>query len=394
MRTSRTRLTLCVSLLALSSITYAAEVSVPSLATGPGSSISLSIMFDPQGSSLSGIQFDLQYDNSNMTIVATPGEASGVSGKSIYLNEISPNRLRFLVAGLNQNVIGAGPLLSLLVNLAPNTLGGSYSLMVSGATGTDALGNASPVAGSNGTITVEGTSGSRIQAAGVLNGASLTAGPVAPGEIVTLIGSSIGPAAATVPTPSASSTNLGGVSVLIGGNPAPLLYAGPNQINAIIPYEIAGANSAQMFIMNNGELVAGFPLTVSAAMPAIFTVQSTGVGPGAILNQDSSLNSPSNPALRGSVVVLFATGAGTMNPTQTDGQVTGANSPVPSLPVSVQIGGVNAAIAYAGAAPGLVAGVLQVNCVVPQNIEPNETTQVQLTIGTISSPAGVTLAIE
>lgn len=394
MRTSQTCLTIYVSLLALNSITYAAEVSVPSLATGPGSSISLSIMFDPQGSSLSGIQFDLQYDNSNMSIVVTPGEATGVSGKSIYLNGISPNRLRFLVAGLNQNVIGAGPLLNLLVNLAPNALAGSYSLVVSGATGTDALGNASPVTGSNGTITVAGTSGSRIQAAGVLNGASLTAGPVAPGEIVTLIGSSIGPAAATVPTSSASSTNLGGVSVLIGGNPAPLLYAGPNQINAIIPYEIAGANSAQMFIMNNGELVAGLPLTVSAAMPAIFTVQSTGVGPGAILNQDSSLNSPSNPAARGSVVVLFATGVGTMNPAPVDGQVTGNNPPLASLPVSVQIGGVSAPVQYAGAAPGLIAGVLQVNCVVPENISPGESVFVEITVGTASSPRGVTVAIQ
>ncbi len=234
-----------------------------------------------------------------------------------------------------------------------------------------------------------------IQASGVLNAASLTSGPVSPGEIVTLIGSGIGPATATYPGSSATNTVLSATSVLFDGNPAPLLLAGPDQINAIVPYEISGQNSTQLFIMNGGRLVGEVPLSVAAATPAIITLDSSGAGPGAILNQDSSVNSPSNPAIRGSEVVLFATGAGVMNPTPVDGQVTGNSPPLPSLPVSVQIGGAAAQVVYAGAAPGLVAGVLQVNCVVPQQgITPSDSAPVVLMVGTAASPLGVVMAIQ
>ena len=171
-------------------------------------------------------------------------------------------------------------------------------MVISDLTATDAIGNTVPLAGQNGSLTVGGSSGSRIQpSGGVLNAASLVSGPAAPGEIVTLIGSGIGPATASLPAVSASSTLLGGVSVTIGGTPSPLLYAGPNQINAIVPYEISGQSSAQLFIMNSGQLIAGFPLSITPAMPAIFTATASGVGPGAILNQDSTVNSPSNPPL-------------------------------------------------------------------------------------------------
>lgn len=125
-------------------------------------------------------------------------------------------------------------------------------------------------------------------------------------------------------------------------------------------------------------------------VPAILTLDSSGVGPGAILNQDFSVNSPSNPAGRGSIMALFATGAGMMNPVPIDGQVTGDNPPLADLPVSVEIGGSIAQVVYAGAAPGLVAGVLQVNCAVPLDIAPGESVPVNLFVGTFLSPAGAT----
>ncbi len=379
---------------ALLPVLHAAELSLPSQVAGPGSSVSISIAFDPGTSPVSGLQFDLQYDNAIMSIVATPGDSIGAADKNIYLSDLFPNQRRFLVAGLNQNAMPGGSLLNLFLNLNSNAPAGVYSLVISNLTGTDPRGSASPLTGANGALTVEGSLGSPIQVSGVLNAGSLVSGPVAPGEIIVLVGSGIGPAIDSVPISSGSSTVLAGISVLIGGNAAPLLYAGPNEINAVVPYEVGGQDSVQLSVMNSGQLTAGLPLAVADAAPGIFTLSGNGVGQGAILNQDSTVNSPSNPAARGSVVVLYATGAGAMNPAQADGQVTGNNPPLTSLPVSVQIGGAAAQVQYAGAAPGLIAGVLQVNCVVPQNIVPGESVPVDLTVGSTSSPSGVTIAIQ
>jgi uncharacterized protein (TIGR03437 family) len=173
-----------------------------------------------------------------------------------------------------------------------------------------------------------------------------------------------------------------------------LLYAAPNQINAIVPYGISGQNSTQMSITSGGQLIAGFSLSVVASAPALFTLDGSGLGSGAILNQDSTVNSPSNPAGRGSVVVLYATGVGAMVPTPTDGQVTGNILTYPSLPVSVTMEGIDAEILYAGAAPGLVAGVVQVNVRVPQTVAPGVAVPVSITVGTASSPGGVVMAVQ
>jgi uncharacterized protein (TIGR03437 family) len=157
---------------------------------------------------------------------------------------------------------------------------------------------------------VGGTTGSRLQLAGVLSAGSLASGSVAPGEIITLIGSGIGPAAAAQPASSARSLSLGGTSVLLDGKPAPLLSAAPNQINALLPYGVSGQDVTQMLVMSVGQVIAGFPLSVAPSVRAIFTVDASGVGPGAILTRDSTINSPSNPAKRGRWWCSSTTGTG------------------------------------------------------------------------------------
>jgi uncharacterized protein (TIGR03437 family) len=133
---------------------------------------------------------------------------------------------------------------------------------------------------------------------------------------------------------------------------------------------------------------------VVASSPAIFTLDSSGTGQGAILNEDSTLNSPSNPAQRGSIVVIYATGAGQTNPFGLDGQVGGVSPPLPILTVTVNIGGSNCKILYAAGAPGLIAGALQVNCQIAENITPGDGVPVILMVGNRTSPPGVTLAIQ
>ena len=114
-----------------------------------------------------------------------------------------------------------------------------------------------------------------------------------------------------------------------------------------------------------------------------------------IRNQDSSINGPDAPATQGSTVVLYATGAGQTNPPGIDGQLAVDPLPQPlAQPVSVQIGGQNAPVQSASATPGTIAGILQVTCVVPQGITPGPAVPVFLTIGTATSPAGVTMAVQ
>lgn len=374
-------------------ILCAQQLSLPVQSAGAGSSLLAPVAFTPGAGAVSGLQFDVQYDGSAMSLVAIPGDGVRSSQKEIYYNDLAPNARRFIVVGPNQNPIPGGALLNLFIDLNQSAPSALYALTFSNIWSTDPSGQPAFATGANGSVTVGGTTGSRLQPAGVLSGGSLASGPVAPGEIVTLIGAGIGPAVALQPASSPSSLSLGGTSVLFDGNPAPLLYAAPNQINAIIPYGVSGQDVTQMLVMSAGQLIAGFPLPIARSAPAIFTVDASGVGPGAILNQDSTVNSPSNPANRGSAVSLFATGAGQTDPPGLDGQVAGAVLSHPSLPVSVQIGSLNAAVLYAGAAPGLIAGVLQVNCTIPGDVQPGASVPVTLTVGTATSPAGVTLAI-
>ena len=131
---------------------------------------------------------------------------------------------------------------------------------------------------------------------------------------------------------------------------------------------------------------------VVSSVPGIFSADSSGKGQGAILNQDQSRNSSSRPAAPGSVIVLFATGEGQTQPIGSDGFVTGTTLPKPMLPVSVTVGGVKAQVIYAGEAPTLVSGVLQVNAIVPPTLSTGNQ-PVVLTVGSAQSLNGITVAV-
>jgi uncharacterized protein (TIGR03437 family) len=261
---------------------------------------------------------------------------------------------------------------------------------------TDPFGNTIPMTGIDGTVNVQATVGQpvRLQLRGVLNGGSLLSGPVAPGEVITLFGAGIGPASSQQPIGSPSTTILGGTSVFFDGTPAPLLFAAPNQINAIVPYSVLGKSTTQLQVSSQGQVIAGLPVPAATAVPAIFTLDASGVGRGAVLNQDLTVNSPLNPADRGSVISVFATGGGQTDPPGMDGQVAHSTLPSPLLPVSVRIGGLDAEVLYAGAAPELVAGILQVNCVIPTDVASGPALPIVLSVGVAGSPPGVTVAIK
>jgi uncharacterized protein (TIGR03437 family) len=246
-------------------------------------------------------------------------------------------------------------------------------------------------------LTAPGTA--QISAAGVVNAASFKSGSIAPGEMVSIFGSGIGPATgagAQLTSAGLVSTSVAQTQVLFGGTAAPLIYVSSGQINAVVPYEVAGQSTVPLQVQYQGAGSNSAALNVAATSPAIFVISPQGQTPqqGAILNQDSSINGASNPAAAGSVIQIYATGEGVTSPGSTDGQLaTGTTFPAPVAPLSVTIGGQPASVAFAGTAPGGVAGFLQVNAVVPGGAGTGSV-PIMLTVGGASSPAGVTVALK
>lgn len=247
----------------------------------------------------------------------------------------------------------------------------------------------------------QGTSGSGPSAPvftpqGVVSAASLQPGAVAPGEVITIFGANIGPATLQKPAPTASGqldTIAGGTRILFDGIAAPMLYSVSGQAGAVAPFGLQARSNTQLQVEYLGTRSSSIALTVAAAAPAIFTANQSGKGQGSILNQDYTVNSAAAPAGMGSVVMIYATGGGAMSSTVLDGSIAQAPFATLSQNVVVRIGGVAAQVLYQGAAPGIVQGVLQINAVVPDGIAPGDTVPIELTIGGVTSPAGVTLAV-
>lgn len=253
------------------------------------------------------------------------------------------------------------------------------------------------VAGQNVTVNQAGV-GILFSAQSVVNGASFVSGQIAPGELITIFGSSLGP---TTPvslqlTPDGQSvtTSLGGTQVLFDGVPAPITYASATQVNAIVPFELSNnVVSTQVQVAVQG--VASSPVTefLASASPAIFAA-SGGSGQGAVLNQDSSPNSSSNPAPVGTVLQVFITGAGQTNPAGVDGLLAGSTPSLPLGTVTAAIGGVPTPVQYAGTSSGLVEGVMQVNVQIPQGAPSGSSVPIVVQVGAYASPSGVTVAIQ
>jgi len=243
-------------------------------------------------------------------------------------------------------------------------------------------------------------SATQIRNADVVNAASLLKPqgrlwPVAPGERIVITGTDIGPARATHSTsgePGRLPSTLGGTQVFVEDIAAPVVSAFTDSVTAIVPYAVAGKTRARLRLTVNSESTNEVLLDVAQSAPGLFTTDGSGTGQAAAWNQDGSENSARNPAPRGSVVSLFGTGEGQTVPAGMDGKP--ASDPLPKsvLPVSITIGGINATVSYAGAAPGLV-GVFQINAIVPDDIVPGNAVPVAVSIGSGNSQPGVTLAV-
>ena len=277
----------------------------------------------------------------------------------------------------NRDTLGDGELLNVFIVIAPDALAGAAMVRFTNAVATTPDGT--PVVLRSQAASVGVQSGSAPQflpPESMLNAGSLLPGPVAPGEIVTLLGF-------FPPAP---------IELLFNGVPAPILYTGLDQVNAIVPFSLDSGGPVHLEARSNGRTVAQASLAAAPVVPAIFTLSGTGIGPGAVLNQDYSVNSLANPAAAGSVIMVYGTGFGALDPPAVDGQPGSTATTV--FPVTAVIAGIPAEVTYAGAAPGLVAGIAQINVRIPSGLSASFAASVSLMIGSAFTQFGVTIAIQ
>ena len=176
-------------------------------------------------------------------------------------------------------------------------------------------------------------------------------------------------------------TTVGGIQVLVNGQPSPIFHVAPNQINFVVPFKAPSSGSAQLEIVeqSTGETLGSGSVAMNTVAPAMFTSNQSGIGQVAALNQDNTVNSPSNPAARGSYIQLFGTGQGLVPGAPPDGQLPQGLVTTPATP-QIFIGGFqvpSSGIQFSGLAP-CCAGLWQINVQIPQTTAPGS--QVSLLI--------------
>ncbi len=235
----------------------------------------------------------------------------------------------------------------------------------------------------------------------IVNAASYAGGEIAPGQMVAVFGTGLGPQdlAGFSLQDGRFATSVAGTRVLFGGVASPVIYSSAGQAAVIVPYGLAGKTRTDVVAEYNGLKSQPALLSVAPAAPGLFTADASGKGQGAILNfiepaGTVEYNSPSLPATRGSIAMFYATGEGVLRPPQADGTITGEALSSPVLPVRVRIGGMEAEVLYSGTSPSLVAGLMQINVRIPAGAPTGPAVSVELQVGDYAAQTGVTMAIK
>ena len=217
---------------------------------------------------------------------------------------------------------------------------------------------------------------------------------IAPGEILSLFGSGLGPAEGMIVQVSADGTlpaDVSSVQVQFDGVPAALLYVQDAQINAIVPWSLAGRKSSEVCVLYARQRTNCLTVSIVDAAPAAFT--SDGYYAAAV-NQDGTINSPSHPAPPGSIVSLFATGLGPIAPAASDGAFASFPPPVNQLPVTaddVVTAGILGTkvipydVTYFGPAPFQPVGLSQINVRVPPSASSFSAPNVYIHVGGVTA---------
>ena len=234
-----------------------------------------------------------------------------------------------------------------------------------------------------------------LQAANIVNAASYKGGAISPGELVTIFGANFGPGTlvgAQFDSNHLVSTKLSGTQVFFDGVAAPFIYSWAGQVSVIVPYDVSGKQQTNVQYEYNGVMSNTVAVPVAAATPAMFAADATGGGRGLILHPDFTLVTSATAVSAGNAIILLATGGGTV----VGGAVNGALAPgigQQTLNVTASVGGLPANILYAGPAPGLVNGVLQVNLTVPVGLASGPQAVI-ISVAGVPSQAGITVDVK
>jgi uncharacterized protein (TIGR03437 family) len=273
--------------------------------------------------------------------------ASGITGSNVFPSATGVASGPDFVVGLN----ALGSALTYQQSSPLGTVGQSVALDPSGLV---------HVAGMNGFVSaIAPTAPPSMKISDFQNaaGGNVTA-RISPAEVIAIFGQGIGPATPVTATPTGGfyPTTLAGVQVTINGVDMPLLYVSSGQINAVVPMKVAPNSAAAVRVINGTAVSPAYPVWIVASAPQAFPP---------VLNQDGSVNTPTNPAKSGSTVTIFATGWQSTFFGLADGQV--ATAQQDTCLGACQITTLNAqspsnfTVLYGGPAPGFVAGVTQFN---------------------------------
>jgi uncharacterized protein (TIGR03437 family) len=271
-------------------------------------------------------------------------------------------------------------------NLAPGSYTGSFTLTSPG------------IASTTVNVTVFVSASTTPQPFIISNAASSVGNTLAPGEIISIKGSGLGPGTPVSFTlGTLNQPTLAGVQVTFNGTySGTLLYVSSTQINVIVPYEVASSTSVSIVVIYQGVASAAIVQPVGAVALGLFTDNATGSGQAAAVNSNYAYNTPASPALQGSYISVYATGGGQTNPASFDGEVSPTTSLLPLLAqqfVTATIGGRQTPVLFAGAAPGYVTGVVQFNIQVPIGVT-GGALPIVVTINGNASQAGSTVAVQ
>ena len=247
---------------------------------------------------------------------------------------------------------------------------------------------------------VSSTSAPILSRNGTVNGASFAPGePLAPGGIISSFGFNLAPgnfAATSIPLPS----SLGGLTLLAGGRPAPLYFAGAGQLNAQLPFEASPGAATQLIARVNGRHSVPQEAVVAAARPGVFLmvfsrrmVSSSSLARAIAQNQDLSLNTPDNPAVRGQALILYLTGLGAVFPPVLTGAAAPAAEPLAraELEATAMVGDEQAEVLFLGLTPNFV-GLGQANILIPADAPIGPDVPIVVTInGQPSNPAAIAI---
>jgi uncharacterized protein (TIGR03437 family) len=345
-----------------------------------------------------------------------------VAGVNVLVSVASPVPLAELLvpssaapgsAGLTVTVMGEGftPTSTVLWNGAPRAttfksetqLQAAITTADLAAAGTAQISVSNPAPGGGQSamlpFSITTSAAPAINASGVVNAGSYSL-QLAPGDLAAIFGVNLASGttvASSIPLP----VMLGGVSVLVNGVAAPLIYVSPQQINFQVPYLLQPASgSANVVVSVNGLSSNAIPITTVSAAPALLTVDGSGHGQGVIIAGTTLAAAAgsipgvvSKPASVGTTVVIYCIGLGAVNADLPDGAA--APFPGPTTiagTVTATIGGV-AVTSIGGFITANFVGLYQVNAQIPPGVASSAAVPVTITVNGVASNT-VTMAVQ